>query len=55
MASSFLQANSRVVEGDREGRSSGEKGREVHGRREKRGRKAGFSRWREAEERGEIT
>ena len=39
--------------GDRGAGDREERGREVYGRREKRGREAGFPRWREAGEKGE--
>ena len=38
--------------GGQGGGRPGERGREVYGRREKRGREAGFPRWREAGEKG---
>ena len=41
-----------LVGGGTGGWRLGEKGREVYGRREKRGREAGFPRWREAGEKG---
>ena len=41
--------------GQGSGRPGEKGGREVYGRREKRGREAGFPRWREAGEKGKIT
>jgi len=41
-----------LLGGDRGARDREKRGREVYGRREKRGREAGFPRWREAGEKG---
>jgi len=41
-----------LVAGDRGAGDREKRGREVYGRREKRGREAGFSKWREAGEKG---
>ena len=43
------------VEGDRGAGDQEKRGQEVYGRREKKGREAGFPRWRQAEEKWKIT